>query len=152
MGKEALHTPASSCVSPLALGMFNSIPAGSSEALTTGMFIAPMALYIISTINIIKLSGETQGRKRGTAPHSNDADRPWLHGDRILTSLDLSVGIRLTNHMGRSSSHTVEYWWTFSTLHNREVGFYWQSLPKCVSSLLYTQGFTLNDLIIIFLV
>lgn len=112
MDEEALNTPASSCGSPLALGMLNLIPAHSSEALTTGVFIAPMALYIISTINIIKLSGETQSRKRGTALHSNDADRPWLHGDRILTSLDLSVGIRLTNHMGRSSSHTVEYWWT----------------------------------------
>lgn len=87
-------------------------PPCSSEALTTRVFIAPMALYIISTINIIKLSGETQSRKRGTTLNSNDADHPWLHGDRILTSLDLSVGIRLTNHMGRSSSHTVEYWWT----------------------------------------
>lgn len=76
MDKEAVNTPASSCGSPLVLGMLSLIPARSSEALTTGVFIAPMALYIISTINIIKLSGETQSRKRGTALHSNDADRP----------------------------------------------------------------------------
>lgn len=113
MGEQGgWNTPASSCASPSALGTLNLIPPCSSEALTTGVFIAPMALYVISTINIIKLSGATQSGKRGTALNSNDADRPRSHGDRILTSLDLSAGIRLTNHMGRSSSHAAEYWWT----------------------------------------
>ena len=52
--------------SPSTSGALNLISPCSSEALTTGVFIAPMALYIISTINSIKLSGGTQSGKRGT--------------------------------------------------------------------------------------
>ena len=43
--------------------------------------------------------------------NSNGAEGPWSHWDRILTSLDLSAGIRLTNHMGRSSPNDAEYWY-----------------------------------------
>lgn len=70
--------------------------------------------------------------------------------DRLLTSLDLSC-CGLTSHMG-CSAPPLTVLNTDRRVRNREVGFYWQSLPKCVFSLLYTHRFTLNDLIIIFLV
>lgn len=61
---------------PSASGTLNWISPCSSEALTTGVFMAPMALYIISTINSIKLSGGTQSGSEEPALNSNDADCP----------------------------------------------------------------------------
>lgn len=44
-------------------------------------------------------------KARSTEPvlNSKDAQSPWFHWDRILTSLDVSAGVCYTNHRGCSS-------------------------------------------------